>query len=428
DDTGALGVFLGGVADARFEANRILRTHDLDGRPESAVESDTFGISCNGSVDRALFLRNRVENAPGAAINWQCSGVGNTFAENRISGSCREKNPKRCVPGTDDQCYTQPDVHVGDGSAGSLVLVDDEVLDSGCAAPFGAELPKPQLELLIRGGRYEAGPLAMRPVRFQAVDVILERKASFSGAPLEFGEAGRALGLRAGREPPLPRRPLGAGADLPGAAREVLRALPGQGGAALVRDLRCAGGEALSCARGPERGQRLRRAGDEEVLGVPQPSRPPDLLATRVVDPDLRADVALVAAGEHAHLAARAQQRLDLAAREEALVAEREHQHRRAHRLDDAPQAREALAARVEGAAPLAAVDAFAGGAVDLGLVPEHERFPDVVVPEVGVLVVGRVEVGDVGAQARGGQRSVEPVCATLAGARARLHVGQAQL
>jgi len=192
-ETGALGILLAGVADARFEGNRITRTRDVDGRPESAAHDDTAAISCNGSVDRALFLRNRIEDSAGMAIGWHCSGVGNTLAENRIARSCREKGPRVCVPGQPGECYLQPDIFVGPGAAGSLVLVDDEVVESGCSAPFGADLPKPQLELLIRGGRYEAGPLATRPVLFQAVDVIIERAARFEGTPLEFGPATRGV-------------------------------------------------------------------------------------------------------------------------------------------------------------------------------------------------------------------------------------------
>jgi hypothetical protein len=192
-ETGAVGILLGGVVDGRFEANRIARTHEIDPSPESAVHDDTSGIACRGSVDRAVFVRNRIENSAGMAISWRCSGVGNTLAENRIAGSCREKNPKRCAPGPPEQCYAQPDIAVGEGAAGSLVFADDEVSDSACAAPFGAELPKPQLELLIRGGRYEAGPLATRAVRFEAVDVIVERAARFVGAPLEFGAAVRGV-------------------------------------------------------------------------------------------------------------------------------------------------------------------------------------------------------------------------------------------
>jgi len=192
-ETGAVGLALAGVVDGRFEENRIARTHDVDRRAESALADDTAAIDCAGSVDRAVFARNQIDDSAGTAIRWRCSGVGNALLETRIARSCREKNPKRCLPGQPDRCYDRPDVAVGHGAAGSLAFADDEVVDSGCATPFEAELEKPQLELLIRGGRYEAGPLASRPLRFQAVDVILERAARFLGAGLEFGEATRGV-------------------------------------------------------------------------------------------------------------------------------------------------------------------------------------------------------------------------------------------
>jgi hypothetical protein len=192
-DTGSLGFFVGGVSEGRFEANRIASTHTLDGRPETRPHNDTFGISCNGLAERTAFLRNRIEDMAGMAINWQCYGRGNYVAETRISGSCREKGPRSCIPGQRGQCYLQPDILVAHGSSGSLALVDDEVTRSGCSAPLGAELARPELELLIRGGRYAAGPDAVRPVRFQAVDVIVERGASFAGAGLEFGAATRGI-------------------------------------------------------------------------------------------------------------------------------------------------------------------------------------------------------------------------------------------
>jgi hypothetical protein len=82
---------------------------------------------------------------------------------------------------------------VAHGSSGTLALVEGEVVDSGCAAPLGAELLQPELELLIRGGRYAAGPAATRPVRFQAVDVVIEGDTSFDGTTLEFGNAARGI-------------------------------------------------------------------------------------------------------------------------------------------------------------------------------------------------------------------------------------------
>jgi hypothetical protein len=193
EDTGSVGIFLGGVSEGRFEANRIATTRDLDGRPETRGYNDTFGISCYGAAERTAFVDTQLESLAGMAVNWQCSGLGNYLAGTRISGSCREKGPRSCTPGRADQCYLQPDLLVGHGSTGTLALIDAEVADSGCAAPLGAELVKPGLELLIRGGRYAAGPGATRPVRFQAVDVVVEGDTAFAGTTLEFGPAARGV-------------------------------------------------------------------------------------------------------------------------------------------------------------------------------------------------------------------------------------------
>jgi hypothetical protein len=196
EDTGSLGIFLGGVAEGLFEANRIASTHDLDGRAETRSYNDTFGISCFGAAERTAFVGTRLESMAGMAVNWQCQGVGNYLAGTRISGSCREKGPRSCTPGRPGEpasCYLQPDLLVGHGSTGTLALVDAEVVDSGCAAPLAAELGQTGLELLIRGGRYAAGPRATRPVRFQAVDVVVEGAAVFTGTTLEFGRAARGI-------------------------------------------------------------------------------------------------------------------------------------------------------------------------------------------------------------------------------------------
>jgi hypothetical protein len=198
-DAGPVGIFLGGVSVGRFVENRIRATDDLDRRPESRPYTNTFGISCVGVAERTVFLRNAIEGAAGMAVNWQCRGRENLLAENRITGSCRLKGPRSCLPADPRQCYRQPDIQVGRKSAGSLALVDDEVTGSGCAAPLGADPAPgaddvhPRLELLIRGGLYRAGRLASRPVRLQAVDVILERGARFEGTGLHFGSAARGV-------------------------------------------------------------------------------------------------------------------------------------------------------------------------------------------------------------------------------------------
>jgi hypothetical protein len=196
-DTGPLGIFLAGVSEGRFVENRIALTDDLDRRPETVTYYDTFGISCMGAVERTVFQRNVLVGLAGMAINWQCAGRGNLLAETRIRGSCRLKGPRSCLPDGSGHCYRAPDIQVGSGSAGSLALVDCEVLDSDCEAPLGVERPldprAPPFELLIRGGLYRAGRLASHRVRLQAVDVILERGARFEETRLSFGSAARAV-------------------------------------------------------------------------------------------------------------------------------------------------------------------------------------------------------------------------------------------
>jgi hypothetical protein len=198
-DTGALGIFVGGVSDGRFVANRILSTDDLDRRPEADPHNDTYGISCMGTVERTVFLRNVLEGMAGMAINWQCAGRGNVLAENRIRGSCRLKGPRTCLPGTPPRCYEEPDVRVGPGSAGSLALRDAEIVDSGCAAPLVVDRPPragaspADFELSIEGGLFRAGPQASYPVRFQSVDLNLSRGARFEQTQLYFGSGTKGV-------------------------------------------------------------------------------------------------------------------------------------------------------------------------------------------------------------------------------------------
>ena len=130
-----------------------------------------------------------------------------------------------------------------------------------------------------------------------------------------------------------------------------------------------------------------------------------DPLATRRVDPDLRPDVPLRVEREHDHLAERATDLQQLVQAQPGLVVVRQHHdvglqagHRGCQRTGHLPLPVEhALGGLV------AAVDALAGHPVVLRRVPGHQGLPDVVVREVPVLVVGRVQVGEVeGAQRRG--------------------------
>ena len=197
-DTGALGIFLGGVSEGRFVENAIRGTDDLDRRPEAEPHNDSFGISCMGAVERTVFLRTVLDGMAGVAINWQCAGRGNVVASTRVRGGCRLKGPRSCLP-DGGHCYEEPDLRVGPGAAGELALVDAEVLDSGCAAPLGVErgsgagAPHPGFELAIRGGLYRAGPLASGRVRFQAVELVAGGGARFERTGLGFGSGARGV-------------------------------------------------------------------------------------------------------------------------------------------------------------------------------------------------------------------------------------------
>ena len=145
-----------------------------------------------------------------------------------------------------------------------------------------------------------------------------------------------------------------------------------------------------------------------------------DPIAARVVDPDLRPDVAPVRDLDHLGLAPGREELDQLLAVEEALVVEGDDQGRRPDGAEEPRERLPAAAPRVEGALALAAVDPLAGAAVGLGLVPADQGLPDVVVAEVLVLVVGRVDVGDVAPQRARGLGRVELVGGALARRRSR--------
>jgi hypothetical protein len=188
-----LGIFVGGVADGLFEGNRIAATDSLNPQPEARNWNDTFGISCNGALERTGFQGNRIEDSGGMAISWSCAGSGNYVAATHITGSCSLKGPESCVPGPPRSCYLNPDVWVVASAAGTLALLDNLVAESGCAAPLAVDLGTPGFELLIRGGRYTAGNNAVRPVGFTGVDVLIEGAARFEGTALAFGPASRGI-------------------------------------------------------------------------------------------------------------------------------------------------------------------------------------------------------------------------------------------
>ena len=125
----------------------------------------------------------------------------------------------------------------------------------------------------------------------------------------------------------------------------------------------------------------------------------PDLRPLGVVDPDLRADVATIVDLDHLRLAPGPQERQELVAGEEPLVVERDDDGGRVDRREELREGLAAATLRVEGALALAAVDPLARDPVGLGVIPADQGLPDMVVAEVRVLIVGRVDVDDVGAE-----------------------------
>ena len=139
-------------------------------------------------------------------------------------------------------------------------------------------------------------------------------------------------------------------------------------------------------------------AGDDDVLPVADVRHGAHALPLRVVDADLRADVA-------ARVEARAPRRARAPStsraarrRDPRLVVVRDDHDARPHVGDHLPQRvghRPPLVEHALGRV-VARVDALARHAVVLGRVPRDQRLPHVVVGEVAVLVVRRVEVGEV--------------------------------
>jgi hypothetical protein len=138
-----------------------------------------------GLVQETEFARNVVRNSAGIALNWQCQGRANRFVDNRIEGSCRAKNPTSCAPGTLGRCYNYADLYVRGG--GSLELSGNEVVGTRCASPL--VVWSKNLDLVIRGGRYEGGPNLMSGVVVHGAKLRIGGGARFEGVGLQF-EAG----------------------------------------------------------------------------------------------------------------------------------------------------------------------------------------------------------------------------------------------
>lgn len=189
-DAGSVGIFVAGVENGRFARNVVSATQLHGRRPEHVAYYDTFALTCAGRLDQTLFVGNWLLGSAGIAVNWQCRGSGNVFAEGRIEGSCREKGPRSCAPSAPASCYTPADFNVAPRAAGELRLVDTRILDTGCSTPLASVSP---VSLVVDGGVYAAGHGNSRPVSLRDTAVTLQGGARFEGVSVAFEGGTRAV-------------------------------------------------------------------------------------------------------------------------------------------------------------------------------------------------------------------------------------------
>jgi hypothetical protein len=190
-DTSYIGIFLAGVEDGDFRDNLVASTHISNEPPELANSYNTFGISAMSRVERTAFHGNEIRETAGIGLNWQVQGSGNVLSGNRIVRSCRVKNPGHCVSPR-ERCYTYADLNI-EGRPGTLRLVDNQVLETGCRRPIQVAGAPPPMQLTLHGGRYTRGSPAVENARFDGVDVTLQGGASFEGLGVEFGPGARGV-------------------------------------------------------------------------------------------------------------------------------------------------------------------------------------------------------------------------------------------
>ena len=116
------------------------------------------------------------------------------------------------------------------------------------------------------------------------------------------------------------------------------------------------------------------------------------------MDADLGSDIALRVEGEHLDCAARPAHVDELVERDPGLVVVRHRHHPGVDPVDARREGERHLAPTVELARsrPIGQFVSLARDAVVLGFVPRHERLPHVVVGLVAMLVVGRIQIGEV--------------------------------
>lgn len=177
--TGSVGFFVAGVRDGIFAGNLVDATHRPGQTADHWNAYDTFGISIIGAVDRTTVSGNQILNSSGIGVNFQAVGDGNVLVGNVISGSCREKNPTTCNQSNPSQCYSLPDIRIGNGAIGSVRLEGNQVLATGCRVPLGAQY-RSVVDLVVHGGIYEGGGNSTTLAEFEGpADAVLQAGVTF---------------------------------------------------------------------------------------------------------------------------------------------------------------------------------------------------------------------------------------------------------
>jgi hypothetical protein len=150
---------------------------------------------------------------------------------------------------------------------------------------------------------------------------------------------------------------------------------------------------------------------EEEVLSVAEVGDLADLGTGLIVDTDLCADVAFVVVTDGVDVAVGREDGFHGGFVEVAFVVEGDELVGAADFVDEVLHCDDGFGFGVEVGLACFAIDSFVGDAVGFGFVPADERFPDVVVPEVGVLIVRGVDVREVGGELSCGVLSFEVGC-----------------
>lgn len=116
-----------------------------------------------------------------------------------------------------------------------------------------------------------------------------------------------------------------------------------------------------------------------------------------VVNANLGANISLERNGFAPKIAPLSENIFELGSQHVTFVVEAEDQKSTLQGTDYVGEGRTGVPARVERALSLATVDSFVRDAVAFGAVIANESFPDVIVSEITVLIVGWIEVDQIG-------------------------------